>query len=159
MIRSRQQCAIARRYFSICPDMLYVGRINCANSRRHELTPRKNTFANRSGRRYDTRRLQSIREHGVISCSSAGRRTTLQNAGNRQRTYRHYDTKFQYKANRHATILHEMIRLWLRRTRKVTLPKILQRVVARSGTLRHKFRAKLDALQYRVPLAHKIRQR
>ena len=38
--------------------------------------------------------------------------------------YRHHDTKFRYKTNWHATRFHKLTRLWLRRTRKVTLPKI-----------------------------------
>jgi len=56
--------------------------------------------------------------NGVTSCSSAGLRMT-QNAGDRECTDIN-DTKFRYKANRHATRLHEMIRLWLRRTRKLS---------------------------------------
>jgi len=58
-------------------------------------------FANHtsSSRRYDSRDGCGLPVN-MTSCSSAGLRTTLQNAGNRQRTYRHYDIKFQYKANR-----------------------------------------------------------
>jgi len=113
-------------------------------------------FANRASRsrRYDnwnTRRLRSLRKHGVTSCSSAGLRTTLQKR-DKQRTYRHHDTKFRYKINRRATILHEVTKADAK-----TFPKIL-RVIVGGDTLRHKYRAKLDAQQYCVPLAHKIWQ-
>jgi len=91
-------------------------------------------FANRTSisRHYDSRdkrRLRSHRKHGVTSRSSAGLRTTLQNVGNRQRT----DTP-RYKVlipSRQIGTRQGFTKwLWLR-TRIVTLPKILKRVITR----------------------------
>jgi len=48
-----------------------------------------------------------------------------------------------------------MTRLWLRLMWKMTLPKILRRVVARGGALRHSYREKPDAQPLRVRLSYK----
>ena len=99
-------------------------------------------FVNRtsSGRRYDsqnTRWMRSLREHGVTRAHPRGfERLYKMPEIDRERT----DITIQNSDTRPiGTRLHEMTRLWLRRTRKVTLPKILQRVVAEDDTLRHKY--------------------
>ena len=126
------QYATAMRYYASIRSMLgiLIALTLDGTSSRHVRV----LFANRASRsrRYDnwnTRRLRSLREHGVTSCSSAGLRTTLQKR-DKQRTYRHHDTKFRYKINRRATILHEVTKADAK-----TFPKILRVVVAtRSDT-------------------------
>ena len=66
-----------------------------------------------------------------------------QNAGDRQRMYRYqrYKIPIQGQSACDKTSRNDQI---VAKADTETLPKLLQRIVAGGGTLRHKYRAKLD---------------